>query len=64
MALAAHILPLEVKKLLLSPTEAAALLGLGRTTTYGLVRSGALPSVRVGSAIKVRAVDVIEYASR
>jgi excisionase family DNA binding protein len=35
-------------RLLLRPSEAAELLGLGRSKTYELIASGAIPSVRLG----------------
>ena len=37
----------------LSPDEASVVLGVGRVTIYRLIRSGALPSVRLGRLIKV-----------
>jgi excisionase family DNA binding protein len=43
---------------LLSVPDAARALGLGRTTTWALVRAGALPSVRVGKRVLVRRVDL------
>jgi excisionase family DNA binding protein len=42
-------------KLLLRPDEAAELLGLGRSKLYALLKSGALPSVRLGGAVRVPA---------
>ena len=42
-----------VTKLLLSPAEAAAALGVGRTTLYGLLSSGALASVRIGALRRI-----------
>lgn len=38
---------------LLSPEEAAARLGVGRTTLYGLLKSGELRSVRIGRLRRV-----------
>ncbi len=40
-------------RLLLKPMECAEALGLGRSTTYQLIAEGTLPSVRVGSAVRV-----------
>lgn len=37
-----------VDRLSYSVLEAARALGLGRDTTYGLIRSGQLPSLKVG----------------
>jgi excisionase family DNA binding protein len=39
--------------LLLRVDEAAERLGLGRTKTYELVRSGVLPSLRLGRAVRI-----------
>lgn len=41
------------EKLLLSVVEAARRLGIGRTLMYELLRSGQIPSVRVGRLRKV-----------
>jgi excisionase family DNA binding protein len=38
---------------LLSPREAAALLNVSRETVYRLIRTGQLPSVRVGGPIRL-----------
>jgi excisionase family DNA binding protein len=37
----------------LSPAEAAAMLGVSRYTVYRLIRSGQLPSVRVGGQLRL-----------
>lgn len=50
-------------KLLLSVTEAAARLGVGRTLMYELIRTGAIPSVRVGRLRRIRAADLEAYAA-
>ena len=42
------------EKLLLKPCEVAQLTGLGRSTTYSLIRSGVIPSIRIGSGRLVR----------
>jgi excisionase family DNA binding protein len=44
----------QVEPLLLSASEAAQALGLGRTLTNELIRSGQLPSVRVGRRRLIR----------
>jgi len=41
------------EKLLLRIPEAAAILGLGRSTVYALIGSGALPVVRVGRSVRI-----------
>ncbi len=40
-------------KLLVSPEEAAELLGVGRSTVYDLMRTLALPSVKIGRARRI-----------
>jgi len=40
-------------KLLISVEEAAELLGVGRSTVYDLMRTRALPSVRIGRCRRV-----------
>ncbi len=49
-------------KLLLTVTEAAARLGIGRTLMYDLISTGEIPSVRVGRLRRVRTADLEEYA--
>lgn len=48
-----------MEKALLTVSEAARRLSLGRATAYRLVQTGELPSVRVGRAVRVpvRALD-------
>ncbi len=45
-------------KLLLTPTEAAAALGIGRSKVYELMRAGTLPSVRIDSCRRVAVDDL------
>ena len=45
-------------KVLLTPVEAATVLGIGRSKLYELLRSGRLPSVRIGACRRIPA-DVI-----
>ncbi len=40
-------------KLLLTPTEAAKVLGIGRSKTYQLLQSGQLQSVHIGSCRRI-----------
>lgn len=42
-----------MEKLLLKPTEAADLIGVGRSKVYALLADGTLPSVRVGGSVRV-----------
>jgi excisionase family DNA binding protein len=43
---------------LLTPDEAAYALAVSRETVYRLLRSGRLPSVRVGSQYRIPAADL------
>jgi excisionase family DNA binding protein len=38
--------------------EAAQVLGLGKTTVYGLIDSGKLPFCRIGTHRRIRSVDL------
>jgi excisionase family DNA binding protein len=40
-------------RLLLTPNEAAVALGIGRSKVYELLRTGALPSVRIGTCRRI-----------
>jgi excisionase family DNA binding protein len=40
-------------ELLLRPTEAARLLGIGRSKVYELLAKGELPSIRIGGSVRV-----------
>jgi len=40
-------------RLLLRPIEAAEAIGIGRTKLYQLLASGELPSIRIGSSVRV-----------
>ena len=42
-----------MNKLLLTPTEAAKILGIGRSKTYQLLQSGQLQSVHIGSCRRI-----------
>lgn len=42
-----------MEKMLLKPSEAAEILGIGRTRTYEMLASGELPSIRMGRSIRV-----------
>lgn len=46
------------QRLLLRPEEAAAILGLGRSTIYELVRTGELPTVHIGRTTRIPARDL------
>ena len=44
---------LNDEKLALSVREVSSLLGLGRTSVYDAVRTGELPSIRIGTRILI-----------
>lgn len=46
---------------LMSPDEVRQHLGLGRTYTYRLLATGAIPSVRIGRLRKVRRSDLEQF---
>lgn len=46
---------------LLTVAEAATALHLGRNTVYDLIRSGELPSLRVGRAIRIPQTALHEW---
>jgi excisionase family DNA binding protein len=46
------------QRLLLRPEEVAAILGLGRSTIYELLRAGELPAVHIGRATRIPARDL------
>jgi excisionase family DNA binding protein len=50
-------------KLLLTPVEAAALLGVGRSKVYELLKSGQLSSVRIGRSRRVPAEAVHKFVA-
>ena len=45
--------PVEALPELLTPEEFRTVAGLGRATTYELIRSGQIPSVRFGRQIRI-----------
>jgi excisionase family DNA binding protein len=42
-----------MEKLLLRPTEAAEVIGLGRSKMYELLAKGIVPSIRIGKSVRV-----------
>jgi excisionase family DNA binding protein len=54
---------METTKLLLTVSEAASLLSLGRSKTYELVRAGVIPSVRITGSRRIKASDLIVYVA-
>jgi excisionase family DNA binding protein len=45
-------------------SEVARLLQLGRSSTYRLIQSGELPSIRVGRSVRVLRADFDAYLER
>ncbi len=48
----------HVDKLLLTPSEAAQVLGIGRSTLYQFMRAGTVASVRIGSCRRIPAASL------
>lgn len=48
----------EMPRLLLTPTEAAEALGIGRSKLYELLRSGVVPSITIGACRRIVASDL------
>ena len=53
----------ENQRVLIRVSEAAQMLSLGQTKAYELVRSGELPSVRIGTAIRIPVDRLNEFLS-
>jgi excisionase family DNA binding protein len=51
----------ELRPLLVSPLQAAAMLGVGRTTIYYLTRNGALHAIRIGRSTRYVVSDLEDY---
>src|SRR5438093_10413669 len=47
------VILLHMDRLLLRPTEAADLIGVGRSKVYELIAKGDIPSLRIGSSVRV-----------
>ncbi|HEU5034281.1 MAG TPA: helix-turn-helix domain-containing protein [Mycobacteriales bacterium] len=45
-------------RLLLTPTEAAEALGIGRSKLYELLKSGVVPSITIGACRRIVASDL------
>ena len=53
-----------MEKLLLRVGEAIEITGLGRTKLYELIGSGEIPSVRVGSAVRIPVSALRDWVER
>jgi excisionase family DNA binding protein len=51
----------EIEPLFVSPTEAARLISASRSKTYELIRAGVIPSVRIGSLVRVSVDQLREW---
>jgi len=51
-------------KLLLTPTEAAAALGIGRSKVYELMSTGTLASVHIGACRRIPAAVVHNFVRK
>jgi excisionase family DNA binding protein len=54
----------ELRPLLVNPLQAAAMLGVSRTTIYYLTRDGELTPVRIGRATRYAVSDLEAYVNR
>ena len=54
----------ERERILVTIPEGAARLSIGRSTLYELIRTGAIPTVRFGSSVRVRVADLQAWALR
>ncbi|MGQ0572748.1 MAG: helix-turn-helix domain-containing protein [Pseudonocardia sp.] len=52
------------RRVLLTVAEAAEQLGIGKTTTYALVRSGEIESVLIGRLRRIHVDSVAAYAAQ
>jgi len=53
-----------MNRLLLKPSEAAELIGIGRSQIYALIAAGVFPVVRVGSEMRIPARALDEWIER
>ncbi len=53
-----------MEKLLLSPSEAAEALSIGRSKLYELLADGQLESVRIGACRRIPLAAVMDYVLR
>ena len=58
------IKPLQSIRMAVSPSEGAAMAGLGRTKFYELISSGDLPSFKVGTRRLIRISEIEAWMKR
>jgi excisionase family DNA binding protein len=51
----------ELTEYMMSPEQLALFLGLGRTYTYQLLKSKAIPSIRIGRLRRIRRADAERF---
>ena len=56
--------PVDPTRESLSPNDLAALLNVGRTTAYALLKRKAIPSFRIEGLRRVRREDALAYRDR
>ena len=52
------------ERLLLRPVEAAEVIGIGRSKLYELLSTGELPSIRIGSSVRVPVAELRAWIER
>lgn len=52
---------MEDHQILLTPIESARLLRIGRSSLYELLRTGAVPSVKLGRSRRIRVDALLDY---
>ncbi len=52
------------ERLLYRPTEAADAIGVSRARAYELIAAGVIPSIRIGSSIRVPVAALNEWIAR
>jgi excisionase family DNA binding protein len=53
-----------MEKLLLTPEEASAALGICRSKLYELLRAGVIESVHIGTSRRIPVTAMVEYVER
>jgi excisionase family DNA binding protein len=54
----------DMEKLLLTPEEAAAALGICRSKLYELLQAGVIESVHIGTSRRIPVAAMVEYVER
>jgi excisionase family DNA binding protein len=59
-----HTKPYATDRLLLRVSEVAEALGIGRSKAYELVAAGLIPSIRIGSSVRVPVQALREWTNQ